>query len=152
MSKLFDFVMSVKSLAALIFSGLMVLYLIAGAIVPAVQKAPFDYTVPYIFVIEGIVLAFVIAILWGVLFGEHGIEKWRYLPRLLVFCLSLAVLLVLSVLVFFGWHTDWAKLWWIVVACIMAGLVLVSLAGEWYFRRTGRRYTQILRRYQGVSD
>ena len=149
MKKLMAFVMPAKSLAALIFAGLMVLYVIAGYIVPAIQGAPFDFTVPFIFVIEGVVLSIAIAAAWQGLFAAN--RRWRFLPRLVVFCLLLVVLLALSVLVFFGWHTDWAKLWWIVVAAVMAGIVLVAIAGEIYYRVTGQRYTQLLRAYQATT-
>jgi len=149
MNKIMAFVMPAKSLAALIFSGLMVLYVIAGYIVPAIQGASFGYTVPFIFVIEGVVLSIVIAAAWQALFADS--RRWRFLPRLAVFCLVLVVLLALSVLVFFGWHTDWAKLWWIVVAAIMAGIVIVAIVGELYYRATGQRYTQLLRDYQATT-
>ncbi|MCL2782957.1 MAG: hypothetical protein FWD80_03165 [Propionibacteriaceae bacterium] len=150
MNKLMSVLMPIKSLAALIFAGLIVLYMVAGAIVPAVIHQPFNFTIPFIFVIEGVVLSVLIAGLWGVFFGDQAVLQWRYFPKLIVFCLAMAALLTLSVLVFFGWHTDWAKLWWMVIACIMAGVVGVSIIGELYYRKTGRRYTQILQNYQAA--
>jgi len=149
MKKLMSFLLPFKLMAASIFAGLMVLYLVAGYVVAAIT-GDFYYGIPFIFVIEGIVLSLVIAALWGAIFGEQSGLNWRYFHRLIVFCLSMAVLLTLSVLVFFGWHTDWAKLWWIVIACIMAGIVAVSVLGEVHFRRTGRRYTELLQTYQAT--
>jgi len=150
MNKFMAFVMPAKSLAGLIFSGLMVLYVVAGYIVPAIQKAPFDFTVPFIFVIEAVVLSIAIAAAWQALFATA--RRWRFLPRLAVFCLILVVLMALSVLVFFGWHTDWAKLWWIVIAAVMAGIVVIAVAGEIYYKVTGQRYTELLHAYQAKAD
>ncbi|MCL2483634.1 MAG: hypothetical protein FWF43_09535 [Propionibacteriaceae bacterium] len=144
MSRVVEVVMSAKTLAAMVFSGLMVLYLIGGALVTPVFGVSFNYTVPFIFVIEGLVVSVLISVVWTWLFGDQTHSTTRYFPRLVIFCLAMAVMLTLSVLVFFGWHTDWAKLWWIVMACVMAGIVVVSVIAEAYFRRTGRRYTQIL--------
>jgi len=44
--------------------------------------------------------------------------------------------------------TYWAKLWLIVIGAFTAGVVGLSVLCEIYFRVTGKRYTEILQKYQ----
>jgi phosphatidylserine synthase len=112
----------------------------------------FNYTIPFIFIIEGLVLSVLISVLYGVFFSDIQIKKWRFFPRLVLFSLSLLILLALCVLVFFAAPTDWAKLWWIAIGCVALGIVLLSIIAELHFRKTGKRYTEILKNYQtGIS-
>jgi len=73
---------------------------------------------------------------------------WRYILRLALFAVSLLALLALCVLVFFAAPTNWAKLWWAVIGCVAAGIILLSVIAEIYYRRTGKRYTEILKNYK----
>jgi len=149
MKRFMSLVLRVKSLAALIFSGLICLYVVAGYLYAAlIHKGPFNFTIPFIFVLEGIVLSILISILWGVFFTDEIIKKWRYFPRLVVFCLIMAALLSICVLIFVAAPTNWAKLWWIVIGAFTAGVVGLSVLCEIYFRVTGKRYTEILEEYK----
>jgi len=150
MKKLMQWVMPAKNLAALVFAGLVCAYMVAGALIPVVTGVPFNYTVPFIFLLQGVVLSIVVAILWLALLGDQVSHRTRYLPRLAIFCVLAAVAGGLCLLNFFLMHTDWAKLWLIVAAAVVAGVVVLSLLGELYFRRTGKKYTEFLRVYQGT--
>ena len=149
MNRLMSFVLRIKTLAAMVFSGLLCLYVAAGYLYAIfIHEGPFNFTVPFVFVLEGLVLSILISILWGVFFTDEFIKKWRYFPRLIVFSLIMMILLSVCVLVFVAIPTYWAKLWWIVIGAFMAGLVCLSVLCEIYFRATGKRYTEILKEYK----
>jgi len=140
---------TVKTLAAGLFTGFMCAYVLAGYLYAwLVDRATFNFTVPFIFVIEGIGLAFFIATLWYVLMNDGTSVKLRFFPRLIIFTLALMAALAICVLLFFPFRTDWAKLWWIVIGVITAGVFVISVIGEIYSRITGRRYTELLKKYQ----
>ena len=140
MKKIMDWVMPAKNLAALVFAGLMCLYMVAGALMPVVRGARFNYTIPFVFVVQGLVLAVVAAAAWLGLLRNTTPHKWPYLPRLAAFSGLLVVALAACLLTFFLMPTDWAKLWLIVAAAVMAGVVALSAAGEAYFKSTGHRH------------
>ena len=146
--KLLQWLMPVKNLAALIFAGLMCGYMAAGALYSVLKPYPFNYTIPLIFLLQGLGMSIVTAVLWTVLLGDDRPHKARYLPRLVLFGVLLVVALSLCFLNFFALHTDWAKLWLIVAGVVLAGVAGLSVLGELYFRATGRKYTALLRTYQ----
>jgi len=153
MKTLTFYLMQIKTFAAWIFSGMICLYMAGGALYQWIYSDPnFNYTIPFIFLLEGIVLALVIPVLYGLFFSEMVIKKWRYFPRLVLFVLSLLILLALCVLVFFAVPTYWAKLWWLAIGAAAAIIVLLSIIAELYFLKTGKRYTEILKNYKsGIS-
>ena len=148
MKKLMQFIMPVKTLASMIFAGLICAYVVAGCLWALITGQSFAYTIPFIFVAEGIALAIVIAVLWELLLGDQVIRKMRYFPRLILFALALAAALAGSLGVFFAQHTDWAKLWLIVVFLFMAVVITLSVIGEIYYRVTGKKYTELLNEYK----
>ena len=85
MKKLMRLIMPVKTLAAMIFAGLMCAYVVAGALYGIIIYPGFEYTVPFIFVIQGIVMSIVIAALWKYLLDGYWINKMRYFTRLVIF-------------------------------------------------------------------
>lgn len=148
MKKILRCVVPVKSFAALIFTGLICLYMVTGSLGSTILNIPFDYTIPFVFALQGLVLAILISILRVVLLGDGVIKKMRYFPRLMIFSISLMALLAACLLVFLAIPTAWAKLWLIVAGCITAGVVVLSILGEMYFKATGKRYTEILNEYK----
>jgi len=148
MNKLMQWLMPAKTVAALVFAGLVCAYMAAGALYAGVTGVAFGYTVPFIFLIQGVVLSVAIGLLWTGLLAEQRPHKLRYLPRLVVFCVGLVVALSLCFLNFFLMHTDWAKLWLIVAGLVVAGVVGLSVLAEAYFRATGKTYSDILKAYQ----
>ena len=148
MKKLMSVVMPVKSFAALIFAGLICLYMVTGVFCDMVLHQTFNYTIPFVFILQGLLLSVLISILWGLFFGDRFIKKWRYLPRLIVFALTLIILLAACLLTFFAVPTDWAKLWLFVAGCAVTGIIILSMLAELYLRATGKRYTEALKEYQ----
>ncbi|MCL2882419.1 MAG: hypothetical protein FWF45_05995 [Coriobacteriia bacterium] len=142
-------VLAAKTLAAMIFAGFMCAYVVAGYLYSLVfPRAAFNFTIPFIFVLEGVVLSVVVAALWRLLISDDAPIKWRFSARLIIFALLLMAALVACVLVFFPFPTYWAKLWWIVIGCVTAGIGALAIIGEIYSRVTGKRYTEILKKYQ----
>ena len=148
MKKMMQFVMPVKSLAAMVFAGLMCAYMAAGSLYAVITGTPFKYNIPFAFVLEGLMLSIVIAILWIVLLSDTFIKRMRFSPRLILFAVGLAAALGLCFLVFFARHTDWAKLWLIVIGVFVFAVIALSVLAELYFKATGRRYTELLKDYQ----
>lgn len=148
MKKILSLVIPVKSFAALIFTGLMCAYMVTGGLYAVIMNQPFDYVIPFIFILQGLVMAVIISIMWSVLFSDTVIKKMRYLPRLIIFSLSLLAVLAVCLLIFLAIPTDWAKLWLIVAGIIAAGVIVLSVLGELHLKATGKRYTEILKDYK----
>ena len=148
MKKAIHFIMQIKTFAALLFAGMICLYMVGGAFVAYALHQPFAFAIPFIFILEGLVLSVLISILWGVFFSGLYVKQWRYFPRLVVFSSLLLLIFAMCFLVFFAIHTNWAKLWWIVAAGIEAGVIALSIVAELYYKTTGKRYTEILQAYK----
>lgn len=148
MKKLISAVMPLKSFAAMIFTGFICLYMVTGVLCDIVLHQAFVYTIPFIFVLQGLLMSVLISVLWGIFLGDKIIKGWRYFPRLILFSFSLMVILAACFLTFLAIPTNWAKLWLLVSGCIAAGVIVLSIAAELYLRATGKRYTEILKEYQ----
>ena len=151
MKKLINFVMPLKALGSMLFAGFIILYMISGAAYSFVTGEKFNYSIPFIFVFQGLILSVLIAGIWGILFNETIIKKWRYFKRLIVFAVIMTALMAGCLAIFFAIPTQWAKLWLITTGLVGAGFILISVIGEIYFRVVGRRYTEILKNFQSVD-
>jgi len=145
---LMDFAMPLKMFASAIFSGFMILYMMSGVVFAYFSGEEFTYAVPFVFVLQGLLLAALISFLWAVFFSEVLIKKWRCFPRLIIFSIALMALLAVCVLTFIAIPTDWAQLWLITNTCIGLGLIVFAIINEARLRATGRRYTEILNKYK----
>jgi len=150
MIKMINFVMRIKTFAALLFAGMMCLYMIGGVFISYVLKLPFTFAIPFIFIIQGLILSAFISVLWGIFFSGEYIRKLRYFARLIIFSLLLLALLAVCFSIFFAIPTVWAKLWWVVAGCIEAGVAVLSIIAELYYRATGKRYTEILNNFKAA--
>jgi len=115
----------IKSFAALIFTGMVCLYMVAGFLCDKIKNEPFNYSIPFIFVILWLLLSVMISVFWSVFFSDKAIKKWHYIPRLIVFSVALVVLLAACLLILLG--TPWGKLWVLVAGCATAGVVVLSI-------------------------
>jgi len=148
MKKLIQTLMELKTTAAFAFAGFMCAYVVLGALYAAIFYPAFEFNVPFIFVLEGVGLAVVTALLWRLLFDDRASVKTRYFPRLVIFAVGLAAALAVCLLIFYRWHTNEAKLWLIAVGLVAVGFCLLSVVGEIYYRVTGKKYTELLKIYQ----
>jgi len=152
MKKMIDFVMPIKFIAGGVFCGLIGFYMVVGTLYARLTGAAFEYSIPFVFLLHGVVLAIAIALLWEVFFGEVIIKKWRFFKRALVFNLLLIFLIVVCFLTSFALPEAWAYLWLIGVGIITLGIAIISGLSEVYYRKTGERYTEILRIYKEKQD
>lgn len=148
MKKLMEVLLPLKTFAAMVFTGLICLYLVSGYLVTWVTGEAFNYTIPFIFVLQSLGLSILIPLLWGMCFSDAVLRKGRFFLRLILFAVSLFVLLAICLLTFFALPTDWAKLWLIVAGCFVVGIIALACLGELYFRKTGNRYTEMLKMYK----
>jgi len=148
MKKLIDFVMPLKMFASAIFSGFMILYMVSGVAYTHAIGEDFTYAVPFVFVLQGLLLAALISLLWGIFFSDVIIKKWRCFSRLIIFSVSLMVLMAVCVITFVAIPTDWANLWLITNSIIGLGLIIFAIINEVRLKATGRRYTEILNNYK----
>ena len=148
MKKLIDFSMPLKMFASAIFAGFMILYMISGVAFAYVTGEDFTYAVPFAFVLQGLLLAALISLVWGIFFSDIFIKKWRCFPRLIAFSISLMILLAVCVLTFIAIPTDWAQLWLITNGCVGFGLIVFAIINEIRLKATGKRYTEILNKYK----
>ena len=148
MKKFMGLIIYIKSFAALIFAGLMLSYMVAGWLYATIKQVSFNYTIPFIFVIQGVILALAISVFWYLIFTDTVFKKLRYSIRLIGFVLILVLILTGFLLMFFSQPTNWAKLWLIIAGLFVFVTAGISVLGEIYFRMTGKRYTQSLNKYK----
>jgi len=151
LKRLTEFVMPLKMFASAIFAGFMILYMVSGVVYAYVTGDDFTYAVPFVFVLQGLLLSALISLVWGILFSDILIKKWRCFPRLIIFSVSLMVLLAVCVLTFIAIPTDWANLWLITNGCIGVGLIVFAIINEIRLKATGRRYTELLKNFQAKN-
>ena len=147
--KLINFVMPLKMFASAIFTGFMILYMVSGVGYAFFNsETGFSYSVPFVFVLQGLLLSALISLLWGLLFSDVLIKKSRTSTRLIIFSILLMILLSICVLTFIAIPTDWASLWLITNGCISLGIIVFAIVNEARFKATGRKYTEVLNRYK----
>jgi len=75
MKKLMVLVITIKSYAAMIFAGLILAYMFAGWLYSTIMQVPFSDEIPYIFVMQGVLLALAISVLWYLLFTDFILKN-----------------------------------------------------------------------------
>jgi hypothetical protein len=148
MQKLADFVMPLKFLGAGIFTGFMILYMVSGVAYAYITGNTFEFAIPFVFVLQGLLLAALISLMWGIFIGDVIIKKWRYFPRLIMFTLAVMALLAVCFLTFLAIPTEWSWFWLITNGVVGLGMIKLSFISEIHFKRTGKRYTEILKNFQ----
>ena len=148
MKKLMNFFMPLKMFATAVFAGFMILYMVSGIVYSYVAGEDFTYVVPFVFVLQGLLLSAMVSLVWGLLFSDVLIKKWRVGARLIAFAASFMALMTICVITFVAIPTDWAQLWLITNGCIGFGLIVFSIVNEMRLKATGRRYTELLNKYK----
>jgi len=148
MKKIMAFVLPIKSMAAMVFAGFICLYVVSSIIYSTIKNMEFNHTIPFIFILQGLGLSILISFLWELFFSNIVIKNWRFFLRHLLFELSLMVLLAICFLTFLAIPTDLGKLWLIVIGIVAAGIIIVSGIGEMYYKKMGKRYTEVLKTYK----
>jgi len=148
MKKLVDFITPVKSFAAMMLAGLVILYMVTGTAYALVTGADFDYSIPFVFILQGAGLTMIIALLREIILSDRIIKKWRFFRRMMLFSLALLLLFAVSFFVVFAIPAGWAYLWLAATALLMAGMTVIFGLSEFYYKKTGDWYTQMLQVYK----
>lgn len=148
MKKFMDFVVVVKAFAAMLFAGLMILYMVSGVLYTHISGGAFEYSIPFIFVLQGLGLSMAISVLWGVFISDVLIKKWRFVKRFIVFKASLMPLVAICFFTFLAIPTEWTIPWLISVLAVSGFVVILAILSEIYFKKTGENYTEALKQYK----
>ena len=148
MKKFITLTTLIKAFAAMLFAGFVVLYIVVGVLYAAVVDTSFDYTISFVLLLLGIGFSTLLSLLWGICFSDVVIKKWRFIYRYLLFDFSALVLLGLSFVASSLMSIERPMLWLIVAWVIAIFACVLALLREWYFRKTGEHYTELLKLYQ----
>jgi len=148
MKKITDLVMPIKFFAAMIFFGLIALYVAGGILHAAITGDTIEYAVPFIFVFQSMGLSIAIAMLWALFFGEATGKKWRFFVRYTIFSLLMLILLVICFFTFLAIPIEWAYALSSVALTVFVGTTVFLSLNELYYKRTGERYLEILNAYK----
>jgi len=148
MKKFIALVTTLKAFAAMLFAGFICLYIAGGVVYATFVDATFEYTISFIHLVQSIGFSVVLSLLWGVCFGHMVIKKWKFISRHLLFDLSLALLLTVCFFFFSVISTGWNTLWLISASVMVVFVIVLSVVSEWYFKKTGEQYTELLKIYQ----
>ena len=148
MKKLITVSVPIKAFASMLFAGIMVLYMVSGVAYNIITGEAFEYAIPFVFVIQAVLLSTVISALWTVFLGDTMIKKWRFTKRLIMFKLSLLLLLALCFFTFLAIPANWTIPWFVSILAVSVFVVILALLSEVYFKKTGERYTEALKQYK----
>ncbi|MCL2568586.1 MAG: hypothetical protein FWE12_04005 [Oscillospiraceae bacterium] len=148
MRKLTEFVMPIKVFAAMIFFGLIGLYVASGILYAAWTGEAIEYAVPFVFVFQSAGLSAVIALLWGLFFGEGIFKNRRFFLRYTLFALSMLIVLAICFFTFLAVPAEWIRMWSLAAFVVFAGTTVFLSFNELYYKRTGERYVEILNAYK----
>jgi len=148
MKKLVEFVMPIKVFAAMMFFGLIVLYVVSGIAYAIITGQAIDYAVPFVFIFQSLGLSVVIALLWELLFNESIIKNWRFFRRYTMFSLSMLTLLMVCFFTFLAVPIEWARYWMFATLAFFAGTTVFFSLNELHYKKTGEQYMAVLNTYK----
>jgi len=147
MKKLMYWSILLKSHAAMFLTGLIVLYMVVSTAQAFITGETLDLAIPFTYVIQSMVLAVVISVMWVVFFDDNLIKKTRYFKRLIMFSLALIPVFALCLWLFYVVSSEWTFMWVVIAGLLVIGLIIISLLFELYFKLEGKRYTNVLMSY-----
>ena len=145
MKKLIKIAIPFKAIGSMLFSGFIILYMLSGMACAIITGGGFSYSLPFSFLLQGLILAALIVSLWGMLFSNLIIKKWGYFSRLIAFAISLIVLMAICIIIFIAIPTEWASLWLVTNGIVGVGFIVVTIIDEVHFMKTGKRYIEIFK-------
>ena len=143
-----EFYTPLKAFTALLFAGFMGIYMIGGLVYAHFFNYQFDYMISFAHLLQSFVFIILVSSIWGVCFSRTFIKKWKFFKRHLLFDLLLGVLFIGCFLLFSIISPDRNTLWLVVSGIHISYMIILSLIVEWYFVKTGERYTELLKIYQ----
>lgn len=141
MKKFIEVTASVKSLGAIFFAGLIIVYTVFGGFF-GLREISFPL------VWQALFIALIASMLHFLAFTDAVLKKAGYLHRCILF--SIPLFIALSGFAYFGkWFPANNVINWFIFAALYLfffGAVLIAFS--LYFRITGRRYTEMLNIYK----
>ncbi len=141
MKKFVETLMELKSTAAFIFAGQIMVFSI-------VQMGQGLGELPLARVWQSLAIAVITALLQYVCFSDAVIHRMRYALRILLFSVPMLLLLMGFAFAFQWFPTDSAAAWAIFAGIYLFVLGALTTAFEIYFRLTGKRYQQRLETFR----
>ena len=151
MKKLIQFSVPFKAFASMLFAGIITLYMVSSFLYTVITGEELSYSVPFIFILQGMGLSVLISLLWSLFYSNIVIKKWRLYIRHILFELSILALFAVCFFSFSSISTVWTKLWLAAVAAVSVFVIILFGICEMYFKKTGKRYTEILKSYQSQN-
>ena len=139
MKKLIEVSVAIKSVAGLVFAGIVILYVIVGTFFG-------QSSMPFPFMWQAVAIAAITGILHYIAFTEAIIRKMRYSLRLLVFSVPLYITLAIFALIF-RWFPSGAGAWLLFTAVFLVVFGIINAAFEIYSKITGKKYNESLSIY-----
>ena len=140
--------MPIKVFGAMIFFGLVGLYVAGGILHGIITGEAIEYAIPFVYIFQSAGLSVAIAMMWALFFNESIIKKWRFFPRYILLSLSIATVLAISFFTFLAVPSEWVTPLLFVIAIVFAGITIFLTLNELHCRKTGERYVEILNAYK----
>ena len=144
MKKLIEISVAIKSVAAMVFAGQIIIYLIIGTF--------FGLTgMDFILIWQTVAIATITGILHYIAFTESVIKKMRYSIRLIVFSLPLYTIIAAFALIF-KWFPSTLYTWILFTVFFLIVFGVLTAAFEIYTKITGKKYNESLEAYNRKSS
>jgi len=139
MKKLLEVSVAIKSVAAMVLAGQIILYLIVGSF--------FGLSgMDFFFIWQAIAVAVITAILQYIAFTEDVIKRMRYSLRLVVFSIPLYIILSAFAIIF-GWFPLTISTWLLFTLVFLIIFGALNAAVEIYTKVTGKKLNESLDAY-----
>ena len=139
MQTFFETVVTMKSLAGLVFAGQVILYAVFGSFFGR-------SSMPFLFIWQAAALAVITSLLHYVAFADRVIRKMNYSLRLALFSVPLFGVLTVFAIVF-QWFPFNAVAWTIFTIAYLLVFGLLTIGCELYARITGKKLNESLLAY-----
>ena len=139
MKRIIEISVVIKSIAALVFAGQVIVFVIIGSFF-GLSSMTFS------FVWQAMAIAVITAVLHYVTFTDAVIKKMRYSLRYVMFSLSLFATLAAFAIIF-QWFPMNATAWLLFALIFIVVTGIMTAAFEIYSKITGRRYNESLSAY-----
>lgn len=140
MKKFIEILVAVKSFAAMAFTGVIMLYVVAGYFF-GISSISFSL------IWQAVFIALLCGLLHFIAFTDYVFKKTGYLHRLLLFAAPMYLALGVFALAF-KWFTPTLVAWVIFSIVFLAVFGLLTAVIQIYFKITGNKYNHMLDVYK----
>lgn len=149
MKQLINFVMPLKIFAALMFAGLIGIYVVTAILHSIVTGDVMTSSISFVYLFQSVILSMLLSLFWSACFGQKIISRWRFFPRYILFATSMLIVLTISLFTFLALPNHWIKTLFLLALILFTGGVTIFLAlNEYLHKKTGERYLNVLNEYQ----